>query len=292
MMLAAIPYHTFPSIRLGPVELHTFGLFVALGMFLGALVTTRYADRRGISREVVYKLAFRFVLWGIVGARVAWVLSHMSEIHSALDVVAVWQGGLTFTGGFIVAVVSAVPILRGLTPVQRWDIADGIALGLAVGVAIGRVGCYAVGEHLGKPTSFFLGVKYLGGVTREGPLVVGTVYHNTALYEFVHLVVLSALLAFLLFGWKRATPGTAMGVFCLWYGVARFATDFFRAYDESLFGLTAAQYLCLVLAPVGLWILATGRRRRARLESGPESSPDPESAGGAADAEGGPGDGL
>ena len=62
-----------------------------------------------------------------------------------------------------------------------------------IGLAIGRIGCYAVGEHFGRTTSFFLGVRYDGGPTREGlepqfPTPadlqlngVGTVFHQTAL---------------------------------------------------------------------------------------------------------------
>lgn len=291
-LLASIPYRTFPEIHLGAVTLHTFGLIVAIGMLIGVTVTAAYVERRGISREIVYKLGVRFVLWGIVGARVAWVISHPSQIHSVVDVFAIWQGGLTFTGGFVAAAIAAVPVLRPLTSLERWRISDGIALGLAVGLAIGRIGCYAVGEHLGNATTFFLGVKYLGGATREGPLSINIVYHNTSLYEFLHLVVLAGLLALLLFKAKNLTPGTPMGIFCVWYGVARFSTDFLRAYDETVFGITAAQYLSVVLFFIGVWILATGSRRRDRFGAdGAEVLQDEQgdSERRALDAESGPG---
>jgi prolipoprotein diacylglyceryltransferase len=130
---------------------------------------------------------------------------------------------------------------------------------------IGRIGCYSVGEHLGHATRFWLGVRYLGGPTREGPLVVGVTYHNTALYEFLHLAVLSALLYWMLRHRPPYSPGAEIGVFCVWYGLARFGTDFLRAYDDHVLGLTAAQWLCLTLIPTGIWILATGGTRRRRL---------------------------
>ncbi len=274
-MLAYVPYITFPEIDLGPVHLHTFGLFVALGMLAGILAAVDHTHRKGIPREEIYKLGYRFVIWGVIGARIAWDVSHASQIHSPLDVIAVWQGGLTFTGGFIAAAIASIPILRRMTKAERWYTADGVALGLAVGIAIGRIGCYSVGEHLGHETTFFLGVKYLGGVTREGPLILNHVYHNTALYEFIHLVVLSGILWWLLYK-RNARPGVAIGLFCLWYGVARFSTDFLRAYDKTFLGLTAAQYLCVILAPAGLWILLTSRKRE-RLA---EASAEPSSAGG------------
>src|SRR5680860_109718 len=114
---------------------------------------------------------------------------------------------------------------------------DGSALGLTVGAALGRIGCYAVGEHLGGPTGFFLATRYQGGETREGPLVVGQAIHNTALYEMISLAVLALVLAWLLYR-RRSTPGTALGVFLVWYSLARFGTDFLRAYDETVLGLT------------------------------------------------------
>jgi prolipoprotein diacylglyceryltransferase len=63
---------------------------------------------------------------------------------------------------------------------------------------------------------------------------------------------------------RRSSPGTALAVFLLWYGAARFGTDFLRTYDDTVAGLTGAQLMCLVLVPVGLWVLLLVRPRLAR----------------------------
>jgi phosphatidylglycerol---prolipoprotein diacylglyceryl transferase len=140
---------------------------------------------------------------------------------------------------------------------------DGLALGLAVGLAFGRIGCYSVGEHLGaKTTSFFLATRYDGGSTREGPPQIGQVIHNTALYEMLLLFVLAALLWWVLR--QRPVPGSLIGLFCLWYGVQRFSTDFLRGYDDTKLGLTGAQWMCVALVPAGLYILLRVRRSLAR----------------------------
>jgi phosphatidylglycerol---prolipoprotein diacylglyceryl transferase len=276
-VIGAIPYRTFPQIHLGSFSIHTFGVMVAIGVLVGAWIASRYARRQGISEQEVAGLIWRVVVAGFVGARIAWDLSHTSQIHSPLDLIAVWHGGLAFTGGFIAAVLVALPTLRRWAGLQRWRLADGIALGLTVGLAIGRIGCISVGEHLGNPTHFFLGWKYLGGPTREGPLVVGVTYNNTAIYEFLHLWLLAALLWWLIFHRKDTIPGTAIGVFCLWYGVARFCTDFLRTHDDRFLGLTAAQWTCMLLVAAGIWILATTGRRRARLElEHYEPAPEPQ----------------
>lgn len=282
--LAAIPYRTFPSIPLGPVELHTFGLLVAAGILAGTVVAGRMVAAAGGDRDRFESLAVRAVLVGLVGARLTWVVTHPGQIATPLDVVAVWEGGLQFSGGFLLAVVVIGPTLRRWGREARWRVADAAAAGLTVGLVIGRIGCVAVGEHLGGRTGFPLAVRYLGGPTVEGPLTVGVAYHNTAVYEALHLAVLAGLLAWAhRSGRLRVGDGRTAAVFLLWYGVLRFVTDTARAYDERLLALTGAQWVALVvLVPAGLWLW---RRSRDRREPVPDAD-GPGSRAGAADGGG------
>lgn len=262
-LLAALPYRTFPTVPLGPVELYTFGVAVAVGVLAGITVAARLAPA-GVTADDVVRLGVRLVVAGIIGARLTWVLTHLDAISGPLDVVAVWQGGLQFSGGFLMAVVVGIPVVRSWAGPVRWPMLDRLALGLTVGMAIGRVGCYAVGEHLGRPTRFVLGSRYLGGDTVEGPLRIGEVVHQTALYELLHLLVLAAVLYWMVRRSPARIPaGAAVAVFCLWYGSARFLTDTLRAYDDRTAGLTGAQWMCLVLVPVGVVLLWAARRRRS-----------------------------
>lgn len=267
-MLAAIPYTTFPEIDLGPVSIRTFGLMVAIGVMLGAVIASRIGERWGVPADDTIGLATRLVVAGVIGARITWVLTHLDQVDSPVDVVAVWEGGLQFSGGFLAAIAVGFPTFRRWSKLTRWRMLDGLALGLAVGLAVGRVGCYSVGEHFGGPTSFFLGTRYDGGSTREGPPAVGTVIHNTSLYEGLHLLLLALLLWWILR--QRPVPGSVIGWFCLWYGVARFSTDFLRAYDDTVLGLTGAQWMSLALIPTGLVILTRVRRSLSAAPDEPD----------------------
>jgi phosphatidylglycerol:prolipoprotein diacylglycerol transferase len=260
-VLATIPYRTFPTIELGPFSLHTFGLFVAAGLLTGTALAVRLMPA-AVDRDQIVSVVTRMVLAGLVGARLTWVLTHVGSLDGPLDVIAVWEGGLQFSGGFIAAVAVAVLAFRGWPPLQRRQVMDRFAVGLALGLAFGRLGCYAVGEHLGRPTRFMLATRYLGGETREGPLEVGVAIHNTSLYEMLHLLPLVALLWWLVVrGPGRTRPGLALGVFCLWYGAGRFATDTLRAYDDRAGGLTGAQWMCLGLLVAGAVLLSRSPNR-------------------------------
>lgn len=270
-MLAAIPYHTFPTIEVGPLTIRVFGVFVALGIVAGIGILLRFARQRGLDPEALRSLAIWVVVLGIVGSRLLYVVTHLSDFaERPLAVFALWEGGLQFSGAFIVAIVVIVWWGRRHPEVPTRTLTDGIVLGLVPGMMIGRLGCYAVGEHLGNETTFFLATKYLGGETREGPIEIGSVIHHTALYE----ILLLAPLAIILFDMARrhATPGLMTATFLVWYGVQRFLTDFLRAYDERVAGLTGAQYICLgmIAAGLALWWRV---RTRPTPTTAPSSAP-------------------
>jgi phosphatidylglycerol:prolipoprotein diacylglycerol transferase len=294
-VLAAIPYTTFPTIELGPLNLRTFGLMVALGVLLGAWIAAAYAERFGVSRDETYRVATWMVLAGIIGSRLTWAATHTDQIDNPIDVIAIWEGGIQFSGGFICALIVGLPFFRRWRKVLRWRVLDGYALGLSVGLAIGRIGCYSVGEHFGRTTDFFLATRYDGGEVREPtlgdvPLLTGTTFHNTALYEFIYMMVLFVGLGALVLAARRrgrdVVPGTLVGLFVLYYGVLRFISDSFRVNDERVAGMTGAQWMCLAMVPAGIWILWKVRPRLAVLAADEATAGASAAAGADDDADG------
>jgi phosphatidylglycerol:prolipoprotein diacylglycerol transferase len=159
-----------------------------------------------------------------------------------------------------------MPTVRKWPRLARWYNLDGYAYGLTIGLAIGRIGCISVGEHFGRHSSWLLAVRYDGGTVREGqlgpnPLLIGSEFHNTAVYELLWMLVLFGILTLLIR--RRPAPGTVMGVFCLYYGVMRGLSDFLRVNDKTFIGLTGAQWMCLALIPTGIWILTRVRKANA-----------------------------
>lgn len=275
---AGIPYVPFPTIEVGPVTIQVFGLCVAAGVLLGGWLTARRNATLGIATEDTERIVIALVLSGIVGARLLWVLTNLDSISSPLDVVAVWDGGLQFSGGFVTALLLAPYLVRNLSKEQRWHMIDGAAIGLAVGLMGGRIGCYAVGEHLGGTTGFPLGITYRGtpGDTIEGPLTVGETYWALPVLEFLYVGVILAVMLVVDRGGRRGA-GTLAGIFCVGYALCRFASDFLREFDPTVYGFTGAQYMTMLLLPVGVFFLLTAQRRetpatyRARLaaQAGP-----------------------
>ena len=106
------------------------------------------------------------------------------------------------------------------------------------------------------------------------------VFHQTALYELMYMVVLFVILVHRpVRAEAAARPGIAMAIFSGFYGVARFASDSLRVNDETLLGLTGAQYLCLAMLPTSAWIWFRVRKQLAqdvaRRHAGRGRAPDP-----------------
>ncbi|MGZ8630939.1 MAG: prolipoprotein diacylglyceryl transferase [Actinomycetota bacterium] len=260
-MLAAIPFRTCPSFSVGPLTIRTFGVFVALGILLGVWLFLRYARERGLDPDLLSRLAWQVIVLGIIGSRALFVVTNWSEFQGdPLSVFALWEGGLQFSGSFLISIVVIWWFARRHPEMPGLAVSDGVVYGLAPGLVIGRLGCMAVGEHLGTRTSFVLGWRYLGGETRE-PVAGGvdSVIHSTALYEIVLLLPLVALLWWM--QRRRVPDGWLTATFLLWYGTQRFLTDFLRTYDETVAGLTGAQFLSLGMVAGGL-VLAFRLRRR------------------------------
>lgn len=276
-LVAAIPYKTMPTIELGPLTLRTFGLMVAVGVVLGAWFGAVHSEQYGLARDDAYRLGTRMVLAGVVGARLAWVLTNLDQIDSPLDVIAVWEGGLQFSGGFLAAIAIGLPTFMRWNRLQRWQLIDGFAVATVLGAAFGRIGCLSVGEHFGRETSFPLATRFEGSFgdvaavdqVREGTLgpdgpavVPGLTFHNPSLYECVTLFVMFVALWAILR--RRPTPGTTAGIFFLVYAVSRFSFDALRVNDERIGGLTGAQWMCVALVPTGIYVLTRVRPDLAR----------------------------
>lgn len=254
-----IPYLYVPPLKLGPLTIEPFGIFVALGIILAARLLTRQAERDGLDSTPLQDYA----PWGVGVGIVAGHFFHLFAYHpeelskSPFQVLKVWDGLSSF-GGLIGGILAAVFFFKA-RKLRFRDYADAFALSVAPGWAVARLGCFAVHDHRGVRTDFFLAVDFPGGAR-----------HDLGLYDALFLFGLTALLWSLRNG--NRLRGKLLPLLSLLYAFGRFFFDSLRATDLSYvdaryLGLTPAQYGCFALVAFGLWGLVRWQAPTPRAPS-------------------------
>jgi phosphatidylglycerol:prolipoprotein diacylglycerol transferase len=256
-VLAAFSYDPLVRIEIGPLDLSPHGIGIAVGFLCGAALMLRDAEKKGISEDDVYSILLRVLVGSIVGARLAYVLNHFGDFESPIEILQVWKGGISLLGG-IIGGIAAPCFWARRHRISFWKATDSAAPGLALGIVVGRIGDLIVGDHLGTPTSFFLGYLCPGvNVETASPCPPGVAVHQTALYDMLLTAVLFGLLMWL--RRRRLFDGALILTFGAVYGAQRLVEDFFRE-DLRRFGLTGSQWTAITAALLCLFVLVVTRR--------------------------------
>jgi len=162
-VLGSIGWPVLDRIRFGSwFAVSPHGLGIAIGFMIGAWLLTKLAPRRGISEEHISSMIFWALIGAIVGARLFYVIAHVSDFSGPLEWLQVWKGGISLLGGIAGAILVNIPRWRHYG-YKFFQIMDPSAIALSLGIAIGRIGDLVIGDHLGKPTSWFGAWTYHGG---------------------------------------------------------------------------------------------------------------------------------
>lgn len=271
-MFAYISWRIVTGFHIGPLMIRPHGVLIAVGFLAGALLMRRWTRAAQIPDELLWRVLGWGLVGGLIGTRLAWDLGHLDEMRSPIDLVALWDGGMSLFGGLIGALILGGIAARraGLPLLPTLDMA---APGLALGIGIGRFSCLIVGDHLGKPTSLPWGFKYVGGPhTLEGAPAIGAIVHPVALYDMLLTAVL--LIVLLRLARRPRVVGSSIALFTLWYSGGRVLTDFLRTDPPRLFGLTGSQLTSIALiAIVVAGLILRGRARASGYTGSSEPAP-------------------
>lgn len=240
------------------------------------------ANRVPMAPERVEDLLTAIILGVILGGRLGFVLFYQPAFYLShpAEIIKVWQGGMSFHGGFLGVVVAGLWFCRRHR-VPALQLADALALVAPVGLLLGRVANFVNAELWGRPTSLPWGVVFPGEAAQDCPGIAAGLCarHPSQLYEAgLEGLLLGLVLLVLLRRGALKRPGLMTGVFLLGYGLARFAVEFVRQADEQFispdnplghvigtagFGLSMGQVLSLPMIAAGLWLIARAGRSRS-----------------------------
>jgi len=259
MPVLVIPYPTFDPVlvQLGPFAIRWYALAYIFGILIGwgyARLLIRSTRLWGRKAPMTVSDCDDFVLWvtiGIIlGGRIGYVLFYNLPyfIEHPLEIVQLWNGGMSFHGGFIGCVLAVLLFgyTRGISVLSLGDLT--CAAG-TIGLFLGRLANFINGELWGRPTDVPWAMIFPNG----GPLP----RHPSQLYEAgLEGLLLFIVLALLVRAGALKRPGLIIGCFAVGYSLARTFCEFFREPDAQLGflwgGATMGQLLSVPLFLAGL----------------------------------------
>lgn len=275
------------SIPLGPVTLtlRWYALAYIAGLLLGwklivHMVLTRrlWSGAAPITAEAVERLLTWVIFGVILGGRLGYALFYQPDhfLTNPVQILRVWEGGMSFHGGFLGVAVAGIWFCRR-EKIAMLPVADLMAAVAPIGLFLGRLANFVNAELWGRPTDLPWGVAFPGEAaqTCEGVLTI-CARHPSQLYEAaLEGLLLFAVLTYLVWrkGWLKA-PGRVAGLFFVGYGVARFLVEFVRQPDAQFisagnplglalhyggYGLTMGQILTLPMILAGLFFIARAK---------------------------------
>jgi phosphatidylglycerol:prolipoprotein diacylglycerol transferase len=247
-------------IRIGPLTLHTYGVFVALGFIVGLMLALHQGKKEGFSKDKILDIGFYTLLSAIIGSRLFYVLvEYKYYIKNPIDIFKLWQGGLVFFGGLLLALlVLTIYFRKNALPV--WKTLDLFAPSLAIGHAIGRLGCFSAGCCHGKPANLPWSVTF---TNPDSLAIIGVPVHPTQLYEALSLSISFGILI-LIRKYKRFN-GQIFWTYAMLYSVVRFTIEFFRGDEVRGFiykNLSIAQGISVVLFITAIFFMLLLRKKK------------------------------
>jgi phosphatidylglycerol---prolipoprotein diacylglyceryl transferase len=269
--------------------LRWYALAYIVGIIIGWRIAVSALKRPALWRDQTPAMTppqlenlLTWIIVGIIaGGRLGYVLFYQPGyfLTRPWEIPYVWQGGMSFHGGFI-GVVLAVFIFARRSGLSLGVTADTIALASPPAILLGRIANFVNAELWGRPTTVPWGVIFPGEAAQTcAGLVAGTcARHPSQLYDAaLEGLLLGAILILAAFRWGAfRRPWLMSGLFFAGYGIARFMVEFVRQPDAQFvtegnplglafhlngWGLTMGQTLTLPMILVGLAVILVARRR-------------------------------
>ncbi len=257
-------------LNLGFFELKWYSLAYIAGILVGWWYLLKLIAQPGapMARRHADDMVFYATIGIILGGRLGYAIFYQTELLlDPLKLLRLWDGGMSFHGG-VIGVTVAILWLCRKEKLNWLRVHDYVACCVPFGLFFGRLANFVNAELWGRQTDVPWAIVF----ERTGGLVPR---HPSQLYEAGLEGLLLGLVLWFLF-WKtdaRYQPGKLVGTFLLGYGLSRYFVEFFREYDrqftDTIFatpGLHMGQLLTVPMILGGIYLIATAKKRRERVE--------------------------
>ena len=249
------------ALDLGFLQIYWYSVFIFLGIITSCIVIYKESKINNINEEFLINLIFNSLLFGIIGARLYYVLFNIPYyLSNPIEIFQIWNGGLAIHGGILAGLLTTI-IYTKSNKVSTVKMLDIIVVGLIIGQAIGRWGNFFNGEAYGNITT--LAALQKQGIPKfiiDGMYIMGSYRQPTFLYEsvwnifgFIILIVIRRL--------REIKIGQLLGFYLIWYGLARFIIEGLRTDSLMLGPLKIAKLVSMIFIFAGIYFVFLYNRK-------------------------------
>lgn len=265
-----MPFPKFDPIifEIGPFALRWYALAYIAGLWLGWWLIKRsmrsphiwHTQKPPATPDHIDDLLLWVTFGTILGGRLGYVLFYNPAyfFNNPSEILAVWQGGMSFHGGFL-GVVIAVFLFARKHAIPILSLGDMVAATAPIGIFFGRLANFINSELWGRVTDHPFGIIFPNG----GPMP----RHPSQLYEAaLEGLVLFILIQIAIYRFNSLKkPGFTLGLFLIGYGTARIFVEQFRQPDAHIgflsYGTTMGFWLSAPMVVIGIAFITPALRQ-------------------------------
>ena len=249
---------------LGGLQIHWYGIIIAMGALVGVIMAMREAKRRHMDPDNILDLVLYGVPIALVGARLYYVIFELPfYLANPGEIIKIWHGGIAIYGGLIAAFIVLLVLCRR-RKISPWLMLDIAAPSVLLGQIVGRWGNFMNQEAFGgKTTLDFLQSLHLPHFIIEQMYINGAYRQPTFLYESVGNLIGLILILVLRNRTHLFKRGEIFLTYLIWYPTVRFFVEGMRT--DSLYilpGVRVSQMLSLVLLIVAITLFIYRRKTK------------------------------
>lgn len=239
---------------IGNFEIRIYSVLILVAVAIGYLLITSEAKRFQIKKEFMFNMLFWTLIFGIIGARLYYVIFNWDYYGSNLgEIIKIWNGGLAIHGAMIAGGLAMILYCKKYK-VRVGKMFDIVVPALLLGQAIGRWGNFFNMEAYGSVVEYktLVDMKIIPQFIIDNMYINGQ-YHLPMFYFESLWCLLGFILIMFIRRRKYIKDGQIVAFYLMWYGVARFFIESFRTDSLMLGSIKIAQVISVIMFIAGLF---------------------------------------
>ena len=247
--------------NIGRLSVFVYGFFIAAGLCAGIMLAKKESKRSGLDQDDILNICFYLLLATVVGSRLFYVILNPALFFAdPLEIIRIWNGGIIFPGGFIIALFTGLIYLKK-TKMPLWITADTLSPSIAIVHFLGGLGCLFAGCCFEKPYNSI----WVTAFTLSDSLVAPKgLFHSAQLYLTLNNLIILGILMF--FRRYQKFDGQVLWIYVSLYGISRLLIQLFRGSYRVPGGFGVSEIVWGAVAVTAFFMLIHLGRPKGKME--------------------------